>query len=69
MRLKDKVIIITGSCTGIGKAIAQRCVTEGARVLIHGLEQDLGEAVVKELGADKAALASRCAHQRLAVIL
>ena len=56
MRLKDKVIIITGSCTGIGKAIAQRCVTEGARVLIHGLEKDLGEALVKELGTDKAAL-------------
>lgn len=55
-RLQDKVIIITGSCTGIGKAIAQRCVTEGARVLIHGLEHDLGEALVNELGADKAAL-------------
>ena len=56
MRLKDKVIIITGSCTGIGKAIAQRCVVEGAKVLIHGLEQDLGEALVRELGSDKAAL-------------
>jgi NAD(P)-dependent dehydrogenase (short-subunit alcohol dehydrogenase family) len=56
MRLKDKVIIITGSCTGIGKAIAQRCVAEGARVLIHGLEKDLGEALVNELGNNKAAL-------------
>lgn len=56
MRLENKVIIVTGSCTGIGKAIAQRCVTEGARVVIHGLEQDLGEAVVAELGLDRAAL-------------
>ncbi len=56
MRLKNKVIIITGSCTGIGKAIAIRCVTEGASVIIHGLEQDLGEEVIAELGKDKAIL-------------
>jgi NAD(P)-dependent dehydrogenase (short-subunit alcohol dehydrogenase family) len=56
MRLQDKVIIVTGSCTGIGKAIAQRCVTEGARVLIHGLESDLGESLVREIGPERAAL-------------
>lgn len=56
MRLQNKVIIITGSCTGIGKAIAQHCVAEGARVVIHGLEQEWGEAVVAELGGDRAVL-------------
>lgn len=56
MRLQNKVVIITGSCTGIGKAIAIRCVAEGARVVIHGLEQDLGEAVVTELGVENAVL-------------
>ncbi len=56
MRLKDKVIIVTGSTTGIGKAIAQRCVEEGARVVLHGLEQNLGEQVVKDLGNDNATL-------------
>jgi len=56
MRLENQVIIITGSCTGIGKAIAERCVTEGARVVIHGLEKELGEKVVADLGKDKAAL-------------
>lgn len=56
MRLNNKVIIVTGSCTGIGKAIALRCVAEGASVVIHGLEQDLGKAVVEELEKGRAVL-------------
>lgn len=56
MRLQHKVIIITGSTTGIGKAIALRCVAEGARVVIHGLEEGWGKALVDEIGKDKARL-------------
>lgn len=56
MRLKNKIVLVTGSTTGIGKAIALRCVAEGASVIIHGLERDLGEQVVAETGSDKAAL-------------
>lgn len=56
MRLKNKIIIITGSCTGIGKAIATRCVDEGAKVIVHGLENDLGEEVVGILGTGNATL-------------
>lgn len=56
MRLKDKVIIVTGSCTGIGKAIATQCVKEGAKVVIHGLEKDWGEEVVHTLGSNNAVL-------------
>src|SRR3954462_13726844 len=56
MRLKDKNIIVTGSATGIGKAMATRFVAEGARVVIHGLDRAAGEQVVAALGGGKAAL-------------
>ena len=56
MRLQDKVIIITGSCTGIGKAIAMRCVEEGASVVVNGLQQDHGEQLVDQLGVENAVL-------------
>lgn len=56
MRLSGKVIIVTGSTTGIGKAIALACIAEGARVVVHGLEKELGEGVVSSIGKDKATL-------------
>lgn len=56
MRLKDKVIIVTGSTTGIGKAIAVRCAAEGAKIIIHGLEENWGKSVVNEIGEEKTAL-------------
>ncbi|MEX0977744.1 MAG: oxidoreductase [Pirellulales bacterium] len=54
MRLQDKVILVTGSTTGIGEAIARRAVAEGARVLIHGRDKSRGRALVAELGSQTA---------------
>jgi len=63
MRLKDKVIIVTGATSGIGKAIAVRAVAEGAKVLIHGIERADGEKVVAELGSNAALCIADLAEQ------
>lgn len=53
MRLEEKVILITGSYTGIGRAIARQCVKEGAKVVLNGLREELGKELMKEFGEDK----------------
>lgn len=52
MRLKDKVVIVTGATSGIGKSIAQLAINEGAKVLVHGINKTEGETTVTELGAN-----------------
>jgi NAD(P)-dependent dehydrogenase (short-subunit alcohol dehydrogenase family) len=49
-RLKDKVILVTGSGTGIGEGMARRFVLEGALVMIHDREPAWAKAVAADLG-------------------
>jgi len=49
MELKDKVCLVTGATSGIGKATVVRFVEEGAKVVFCGRRRDKGEAVEKEI--------------------
>jgi len=50
MLLKDKVVLVTGSTTGIGEAIARKCVAEGASVMVHGRREHAAQGLCVELG-------------------
>ena len=54
MKLEGKTIIVTGSGTGIGKAIAKLCTQEGANLVISDKDEALANKTVQVLGPDQA---------------
>lgn len=51
MLLKDKIAIVTGAASGIGKEIAQEYAREGAKVVIADLALEAAEATAAEIRA------------------
>lgn len=49
MRLKDKVAVIIGATSGIGKAAAELFVKEGAKLIFCGRREEKGKALEAEL--------------------
>ena len=47
--LTGKVALVTGSCIGLGAAIAERLAADGARVVLTGYPVDRGEALAARL--------------------
>ena len=49
MDLSDKVSIVTGAGSGIGRAIASRLAESGARVVVNDVIEDSGKAAAKDI--------------------
>jgi len=58
--LDGRTAVVTGGAQGIGFAIAERYVAEGARVVLGDLDQDATAAAVEKLGGGDVAAAVRC---------
>lgn len=52
MKLKEKVAIVTGSTSGMGRAIAETYAREGAKVLVTGRNEARAKEVVEKIRAE-----------------
>jgi NAD(P)-dependent dehydrogenase (short-subunit alcohol dehydrogenase family) len=50
--LKERVVIVTGGASGIGRATATRLVQEGARVALVDIDGEGASTVAQQLGSD-----------------
>lgn len=50
MDISSKVAIVTGGASGLGRAIIEKLVTEGASAAIFDLNEEAGNALAAELG-------------------
>jgi A-factor type gamma-butyrolactone 1'-reductase (1S-forming) len=51
-RFRDKVALVTGATSGIGKAAAIEWAREGARVVVSGRRTEKGDAVAREIRSE-----------------
>jgi NAD(P)-dependent dehydrogenase (short-subunit alcohol dehydrogenase family) len=54
--LKNKVVVITGGASGIGRALADRFAAEGSKIVLADVEPNALEEAAAELGAGGAAV-------------
>src|SRR3989338_2350380 len=60
MRLKDKIAIVTGASSDIGKGVAKRFAEEGAKVILIARNLEGLEKARKEIGNEKSTTSMVC---------
>jgi len=60
MRLKDKVSIVTGASSDIGKEISKRFVEEGSKVILIARDLEKLEKARKEIGSEELTASMSC---------
>ncbi len=58
--LSGRTAVVTGGAQGLGFAIAERFIAEGARIVLGDVNLEATEAAAKQLGGNEVALAVRC---------
>ena len=82
MRLDGRIALVTGASAGIGTAVAEQLAAAGARVIVHGRDQQRTEAVAQRIGgvavlgdlaapgaADQLAEAALTLHGRIDIVV
>ena len=49
MRMRDKVVLVTGAASGIGKACAELFAEEGARVWVTDVDEPAAQQVAQPM--------------------
>ncbi len=52
MDMRDKVAVVTGGASGLGRATVKRFVAAGMKCVIFDMNEDKGQALVSQLGKD-----------------
>ena len=53
MQIEDKVAVVTGAGSGIGRAIARRLALEGAAVVLADVDEDAGASAVRDFHSER----------------
>ncbi len=69
MKLRDKVVIVTGGGRGIGAAICKAFAAEGANVVVADINEENAKEVAQKLGGKSIAVALDVRSQNAAVAM
>ena len=68
LQLTGRRVLVTGSSSGIGEAIARMIAEEGAKVVVHGRNRERAEKIAAEIGAAGVAIGELSSDETTAAV-